>query len=155
MATIPKLDANILQEVCNVIGETEGGLSGTQLGKALNECSIADVDPVNTKRVRLFNALNERQEKDRCGNNVFAFVHHVMDPIRYTGRRPIFEARREALNMVLVFRGYEIGHDGKIKHTDRVTNLDEASAKANKMKFELEKRRVHAQVLRACLKTLS
>ena len=150
MAAIPKLDANILQEIAGIVGETEEGLSGTQIGRALQACGIKDIDPTNAKRVRLFNALVTQQEKDQCANNVFAFLHHVMDPIRYTSIRQIFDSRRASLNMILAFRGYELGVDGKIKHTEKVTNLDEAHQKANRLQFELNKRKVHSQVLRYC-----
>jgi uncharacterized protein (TIGR02391 family) len=52
--------------------------------------------------------------------------------------------------MILAFCGYEIGNDGKIRVVEKVDNLDDARQKANRLVAELNKRRVHPQVLRYC-----
>ncbi len=150
MATIPKLDENSLQQISNIIGDTNAGLTGSEIGKLLTQCGISEVDPSLTKRIRLFEALRHRQDMDACANNVFAFIHCVVDPIRYTSVPDVFRDRRQSLNTVLAFRGYEIGNDGKIRAVEKVTNLDEAHQRANRLQSELFKRKVHSQVLRYC-----
>src|SRR3989344_7788499 len=150
MSAIPKLDENILQEICNLIGDTGSGLSGSEIGKLLSQSGIADPEPTITKRFRLFEALKARQEKDGCSNNIFAFIQKVIDPIRYTNNPDLFKERRNSLNVILAFRGYEIGNNGKISIVEKVDNLDEAHQKANKLTTELNKRKVHPQVLRYC-----
>src|SRR3989344_61037 len=127
MSTIPKLDENILQEICDLIGDTDSGLSGSEIGKLLFRCGINDTEPTITKRVRLFEALKGQQEKDGCSNNIFAFIQRVMDPIRYTSNPDFFRGRRDSLNIILAFRGYEVGNDGKIRIVEKVDNLDDAS----------------------------
>jgi len=150
MSAIPKLDENTLQEICNLIGDTDSGLSGSEIGKLLSQSNIDDPEPTITKRVRLFEALKLKQEKDGCSNNVFAFIQRVIDPIRYTSNPDLFQERKDSLNIILAFRGYEIGNDGKIRVVKKVDNLDEARQKANRLAAELNKRRVHPQVLRYC-----
>jgi len=150
MAVIPKLDENTLEEICNLIGDTNSGLSGSEIGRLLSQSGIDDPEPTITKRVRLFEVLKTRQEKDACSNNVFAFIQRVMDPIRYTSNPDLFRERKNSLNIILVFRGYEIGNNGKIRIVEKVDNLDEAHQRANKLATELNKRKVHSQVLRYC-----
>ncbi len=150
MAAIPKIKEVILQEICSVIGDTESGLSGSEIGKLLFRHNIDDPEPTITKRVRLFEALKSQQDKNGCSNNIFAFIQAVMDPVRYTNRLDLFNKRRDSLNMILAFCGYEIGKDGIIIIVEKVDNLDEASRRANKLAAELSARKVHPQVLRYC-----
>jgi uncharacterized protein (TIGR02391 family) len=150
MSAIPKLDENILQEICKLIGDTDSGLSGSEIGRLLSQCGIDDLEPTITKRVRLSEALKGQQSKDGCSNNVFAFIQRVMDPIRYTTYPDLFRQRRDSLNIILAFRGYEVGNDGKVRIVEKVDNLDEASRKANKLAAELNTRKVHPQALRYC-----
>ena len=154
MSAIPKLDENILQEICNLIGDTDSGLSGSEISKLLLQCSINDIEPTITKRVRLFEALKGQQEKDGCSNNIFAFIQGVMDPIRYTSNPDFFQGRRDSLNIILAFRGYEVGINGMVRIVEKVDNLDDASRRANKLAAELNKRKVHTQVLRYCISEL-
>ncbi len=150
MSVIPKLDENILQEICNLIGDTDSGLSGSEISKLLSQSDIDDPEPTITKRVRLFEALKTRQEKDGCSNNVFAFIQRVIDPVRYTNNPDLFQIRRRALNVILAFRGYEVENDGKIRIVESVDNLDEAHQRVNRLAAELNIRKVHPQVLRYC-----
>lgn len=50
-----------LEQVCNVLGDTSSGLTGSEIGHYLPECGIADPNPGMTKRIRLFEALVTRQ----------------------------------------------------------------------------------------------
>lgn len=150
MSAIPKLDENILQEICNLIGDTNAGLSGSEIGRLLAQSGINDPEPAITKRVRLFEALRTRQEKDGCSNNIFAFIQKVMDPIRYTSNPDLFNERKNSLNTILVFRGYKIKDNGKICIVESVDNLDDARQRANRLTAELNNRKVHSQVLRYC-----
>jgi hypothetical protein len=74
MATIPKLDETYLQAVCDIIGDTSEGPTGSEMGRLLSQCGINDPEPMMTKRHRLFLALRIRQDKDGCANNVMNFV---------------------------------------------------------------------------------
>lgn len=150
MATIPILDDNTLQAICDVIGETSSGLTGSEMGRLLRQQGINDIEPTVTKRFRLFLALQNKQNRDKCANNIFAFVQSVIDPIRYVNSSEIFENRRSSLNIILALRGYEIKTDGKIHKIDKVYTLTEAQRKANKLQGKLKERNVHYMVLRFC-----
>jgi hypothetical protein len=63
---------------------TSTGFTGSEIGKFLKRLSIADPLPDMTKRHRLYEALRQRQETDRCGNLVIAFIQESMNPVRHT-----------------------------------------------------------------------
>ncbi len=67
-------EANYLEQICEVLADTNTGLTGSQIGNLLQRLDIANPSPTSTKRVRLYDALLHRQLKDRCGNNVAAFI---------------------------------------------------------------------------------
>ncbi len=150
MAAVPAFEEAHLRAVCEVLGQTDGGLTGSEITKLLRACSIGDPYPTMTKRDRLFEALFAQQNRDRCGNNIVAFIHAAMNPVRYTGRIDEFEDRRAALNRRLAFCGLELRDDGKLRTTTAVRTLTEAQERAGRLRTELERRRVHPDVLRFC-----
>ncbi len=150
MAVVPKLDDNSLQAICDIIGDTGSGLTGSEMARLLSRSGIEDTEPMITKRHRLFGALNNQQRKDNCANNVLAFIQNVMDPISYAGHLEEFEERRTALNLTLSFRGYEIGQNGKVGQVARVDTLPEAEQRARSLRHNLTERNVHPDVLKFC-----
>ena len=150
MAAIPKLKDVHLQKVCDVIGDTSSGLSGSEIRRCLSDCSIPDPYPRMTKRDRLFAALRDKQNLDGCANGVLAFVQHVMDPVQYLERQQDFDSRRSSLNAVLAFSGQALGEDGKLRRSSAAATISEAEAAANILRKALVERRVHSDVLRFC-----
>lgn len=78
---IPTLSEANLEQPCNVLGDIGSGLTGSEIGRYLRECRIADSSLGMTKRIRLYEALVAQQREDRCANNVCAFVQRVMNPV--------------------------------------------------------------------------
>jgi uncharacterized protein (TIGR02391 family) len=150
MAAIPPFEKTVLERICDVLGDTSTGLTGSEIGKLLNRLGIADPMPGMTKRVRLFEALHDRQQADHCGNLVAAFIQEAMNPVRYTGHVDYFERKRNELNAVLAFAGYELGENGTLRHRQAARTLTEAETRAERLQAELCKRGVHADVLRFC-----
>lgn len=150
MSAIPSLDVNTLQAICDVIGDTGGGLTGSEMGRLLSQQNMPDPEPMITKRHRLFAALSAKQNTDKCANNILAFIQAVMDPVRYVGNPGYFEQRRVELNTILVLRGYEIKENGKIIKVEQVNTLIEAQKKARNLHIKLSERKVHPEVLRFC-----
>ncbi len=134
MASYPKLSNEILANLCAVVGDTSGGLTGSQIAKYFAAAGINDPLSGITKRDRLFEALRAKQDEDNCSNNIFAFLMIVMNPVNYTQNHDYFESRRSAINQVLLFAGYELTPEGKIKLVDRVQNLTEAERRADRLR---------------------
>ena len=125
MAAIPPFTDPQLEQLCAVVADTSDGLTGSEIGRFLAECRIADPHPAVTKRHRLFTVLQHRQIQDGCSNHVFAFLQRALDPVRYSLRdRTAFDNRRAEVNVVLRFCGYELGEDGKFRRNDGNENVD-------------------------------
>ena len=119
MSGDPKLSDANLEALCEVLGDTSTGLTGSEIGRYLGECNIADPMPGMTKRHRLFAALRAKQNLDGCSNGVLAFVKRVMDPVRHARDRDYFESKRAELNVVLSFSGLELHEDGGLRRRRR------------------------------------
>ena len=115
--TEPKLKDATLRKLCDIIGDTDTGLTGREIGRYLSECNIADPYPSTTKRERLFEALRAKQNEDWCANGVLGLIKHVMDPVLYVDQREIFENRRSALNLVLAFSGIALDEKGRLRRS--------------------------------------
>jgi uncharacterized protein (TIGR02391 family) len=139
-----------IQAISRVLGDTDRGLTGSQIAYQLRQCGIPDVDPTATKWQRLFNAFVAFQNEHQAGNHVIKFITEALSPTSFTGDPERFAERRHAINGVLAFQGLELGDDGRVRKTARATNLDDALARANRLKEELRRRRVHAEVIRFC-----
>lgn len=110
--TVPEIDIEVLRSLCSILGDTSSGLSGSEMGALLEASGISDPLRGATKRHRLFEALNLKQQQDRCANNVVSFVQQAMSPVRYVGRVDHFESQRSALNEVLAFAAMKLREDG-------------------------------------------
>lgn len=150
MAAYPTFSPDQLQALCDVLGHTNTGLTGSEIGHILKACHIDDPAQGVTKRHRLFEALQARQAHDQCSNAVLNFVQQAMAPVSYRGRTDIFDSRRLDLNEVLAFAGWQLGEDGKLSVAEKATTLAEAQERAGRLRSELQRRTVHPDVLRFC-----
>ncbi|HEX4426594.1 MAG TPA: hypothetical protein VH079_14440 [Terriglobales bacterium] len=50
MAAIPKINDANLQAICDILGATDTGLTGSEIGRYLHECGCPDPMPQMTKR---------------------------------------------------------------------------------------------------------
>src|SRR5687768_16997566 len=101
----PSFDATQLERLCRVLGDTDRGLTGSDIARLLARRGIADAAPDDTKWKRLFTALAQRQAQDGCGNCVLSFTADALQPVRFTGEPARYEWLRERINAVLAFRG--------------------------------------------------
>lgn len=150
MAAITPFSDVHLERICAVLADTTTGLTGSEIGRLLHDLGISDPEPGMTKRHRLYEALRARQQHDRCGNLIVAFVHRAMDPVRYTGNFGHFESKRHELNEVLAFCGLSLGEDGKLRQQTTARTLTEAEERAGRLRAELRRRGVHGDVLAFC-----
>ena len=147
---VPPLDGQQLEAISKVLADTDTGLTGSQIGHLLEECAIPDVSPGTTKWKRLYNAFVEFQNQQMVGNHVVKFINKAMSPVSYADQPEVFRERRDRLNTVLALCGMTIGDDGRVRAAARAANLDEALERANRLKAELTRRKVHPDVLRHC-----
>jgi uncharacterized protein (TIGR02391 family) len=150
MAAIPKIEETHLQAVCDIIGDTSQGLTGSEIGRLFAQCKIEDPSPASTKRHRLFLALRLKQDRDGCANNFVNFIQTVMNPVRFVRNAAGFQELRGQLNEVLAFAGLHLGEDGKTRSVAPASTLPEAQARAGHLRAALLQRNVHHDVLRFC-----
>jgi len=139
-----------LERIARVLGDTNSGLTGTQIGWTLKKIGVADVDPSNTKWIRIYNALVARQNADQSADRVLAFIRAALDPVQYHDAPEHFEQKRRELNVVLAFAGFQFQADGRFKQTAKATTLSDAHRKADELRSKLGDRHVHPEVLRFC-----
>ena len=140
-----------LEAICQVLADTHGGLTGSEIGGILGQVRVADVAPTMTKWKRLFNALATAQKRTQSGDRVLAFISHALEPARYQGDSATLEERRDQVNVtLLLYDGLEFGEDGKFHRTKKASSLPEAQRRANRLRSALERRGVHPDVLRYC-----
>ena len=147
---IPSFSEANLEQVCNVLGDTSSGLTGSEIGRYLRECGIADPNPGMTKRIRLYEALVARQMQDRCANNVCAFIQRVMNPVLHVQSPDYFRSKQTELNRVLSFEGLRLTDQGTLEACAQARTISEAEAAADQLRRKLLDRGVHADVLRFC-----
>ena len=150
MVALPPFTDAHLKEICNVLANTETGLTGSEITTLLVRLNISDPNPTASKRVRLCEALSLKQRQDRCGNNVVGFIQEAMSPVRYHANPDLFEGKRSELNTVPAFCGYSLLEDGRVVRETAATTLTEAEQRARRLESTLRARGVHADVLRFC-----
>jgi uncharacterized protein (TIGR02391 family) len=150
MDTISPFNSQALEAIAKILADTALGLTGSQIGYLLRDAGIPDVNPEMTKWKRLFNAFVSIQNKQQMGNHVLMFINRAMNPVNYTNMPNVFASRQASLNSVLAFSGMIVGDDGKVRRVPAVSNLDDALARTDRLRKELERRNVHPDVLVYC-----
>lgn len=144
------IDSSILEGLSQILGNTNYGLNGTEIGKFLAEVGIPDVDSTNTKWKRLYNAFLTHQNQKKFSNNILHFIIKAISPARYVGRNQEFEHIRAELNKRLSFVGLEYKANGKFTTSTKASTISEAEQKANRLKSKLESRNAHSEIFKYC-----
>ena len=142
--------AAVVEGVANVLGESNTGLTGTEIAQLLSAAGVQDLYPSETKRHRLREALLARQAADQASNCVIRFITEAMSPVRYASAPTRFNGRQDALNEVLVHVGLRVLDTGKLARGPVASTLSEAAKHANALRAELRRRGTHQQVLAYC-----
>jgi proteic killer suppression protein len=79
--------ASQITAIADALGDTDEGLTGSEIGHLLSLATIADADPTGTKRIRLYNALGQDQNKRGNRTGIQKFIRVTMKPERFT-RKP-------------------------------------------------------------------
>ena len=146
----PQFTQAQIESISKALGDTNTGLTGSEIGWMLAQARIDDIDPTNTKWKRLHNALVTRHTRDRHGDRVLGFIRAALDPGRYTEDPTEFEERKDRVNIVLAFHGLEFRDDGRFHTVAVATTLTEAEGRANRLRQALQSRGFHQDMIRFC-----
>jgi uncharacterized protein (TIGR02391 family) len=139
-----------LEGLCKVIADTDNGLTGSEIGQILRQIRVIDVDPNNTKWKRLFNALANKQNEEKCGNVVLVFINNALQPTRFISRQDNYRSILQGVNTILLFHGLIFKEDGNFHTSKKATDLSEAENKAATFKKKLLDRNLHIKLLKYC-----
>lgn len=151
MAKEYPLTDGVLQGLARIMGDTNDGLTGSEIGRYLQMVGIADCSPGITKWQRLFNAFAEYQNTTHCCNAILNFCKNYFQPELFVNSdKFLFEQQRTDANRLLAFAGYEISPRGGIIKTSKISTISEAEERSNSLKHELKARNTHNEIFRFC-----
>ena len=151
MTTLRKcLPVNVLEMISNILGDTNDGLTGTEIHRFLLQANIDDVDQTNTKRYRLFNALANEQNRHKCSNQILNFIGLVLAPSRFVNNHIRFNELRASINQQLAFVGYELQENGKYRIVEQASTISDVEIKVTNLKQELKNRKAHQEIFKYC-----
>ena len=147
------LSVAVLELISNILGDTNNGLTGTEIHRFLLQAKIEDIlekGQFVSKRVRLFKAFVNFQDRYQCCNNILKCIQLILTPSRYVGRLEEFEELRTKINQQLAFEGYEINENGKFSNKKKANVISDVELKVENIKQELTERKAHAQIFKYC-----
>lgn len=154
MTVIPPFKPSTLEKLCEIIGETDTGLTGSELHRFILQAQMEDVsynENFLAKRKKLYNAFAHEINTHRCSNNIMAFLQLVLDPARYVGKTDLFENRRFAVNKQLAFEGIEIDETGKVVAlSEKASRLQDIELRVKGLNNKLEQRNAHPAIAAYC-----
>lgn len=139
---------SVLQGCAAVLGETQDGLTGSQIGSLLAAIRMADPAPTASKAKRLEAAFVASQNAKGTARGVMTCINHAMQPASYVRTQALFTLRQDRLNEVLTFVGLRVRDEGRIGRGAASATLDEAARHATALVAELERRRTHSEVMK-------
>jgi len=140
----------VLEGIAQILGDTNSGLTGSEIGHFLNQSQITDTDPTLTKWKRLYNAFANYQNQKQCSNAILIFIQHALAPVKYVNNQAEFEEKRRLINQQLNFIGYQYNENGKFSEVKQVTTISEAQQRADNLKSKLENRNTHREIYKYC-----
>lgn len=149
-----QLQQQTIEGIAKVIGDTNDGLTGSQIGQYLKECNIPDRYDGITKWKRLYNALLESHNAYYDGNQILGFVKHIINPSLWVLNPEKFDLIRTRLNSILLFEGLEIDKEGILKKVVQAKTISEVKLRLNSFKSKLETFKVHPIIYYYCKEEL-
>lgn len=148
MATnLPPLSAETIVEISKVLDE----LTNSEISHELDKVGLTDVSKGATKWIRIHDAFVTYQNTKHKSDAILLFCVNYFKPVRFVNKNPsLFEKQRTLFNRAAGFDGWEISNEGKLLHRNKTKTISEAEERVNYLRFELEKRTTHSQVLKYC-----
>ena len=160
-----RLNNQQLRAICNILGETNDGLTKKVLTELLVQTHIdvlSDGKQSNglvfvvglNKRDWLYKCLDSEVRKSKSWNRVFDFILKSLNPVAYTGgqKRDQYYFLLEEVNKVLLLAGYEVTKEGRLRQVTPAETLDEVDRRVNSLQRQLYQRSIHAEVRKYCIK---
>jgi uncharacterized protein (TIGR02391 family) len=139
-----------IEKIAHILGDTQSGLTGTEIGFMLSSCDIKDVNPEFSKWKRLYNAFVERHNKTGTDNFILKFIAKALEPARFAGKSDQLNYLSGQLNVVLSFLGLAYKDDGYFHNVKATSTLTEAEMRVANLKRAILERNLHPTLLDYC-----
>ncbi|OEF98838.1 TIGR02391 family protein [Vulcanibacillus modesticaldus] len=160
-----KLNEQQLKAVCDVIADTNRGLTKTELSRLLEQCQIQLVDDGKSnngykytiglsKRDWLYNCfVNEINNRDTY-ERIYLFIEKALNPVAYTSEssREKYNFLFEGTNKALLMAGLSVSKEGVLNEVVEAKTLDEVDRRVNNLRRHLYNRAIHHEVEKYCIK---
>ncbi len=127
-------------------------ISGKDITKYFTICNLEDnLGKGISKHNRLFNSFANELNKFHDDSKIIQFIETICKPIQFDSDYK-FNNLIGDINQTLIFMGCKIDEQGKIISTSSAASINEALERTNKLKLELDKRKIHPCVMKYCSK---
>lgn len=150
----PQLSQAEVLAIAKVLGDTEYGFTGTEIGNLLEQYGFKDVSPTMMKYKRLYNSFCEKCNADASYNCVYMFIQKCFEPAIGLNDTTLYEKRRFEINRILMFKGIEIRDDGKFYEVVQAKGLSEVERRTKELRDRLYGYGAHQRVLYCCREEL-
>lgn len=148
---LPILQPDMVEAISRALGDTNTGLTGTEIDRLFTVCGVVDEHGPGTKWRRLNHNFWNQQVRDKSPVKIETFIIQAMSPSRYLSNPEKFEAMRENLNKALSFIGLFVDQSGKIcAAKGKAKTISDAEQRAQALQDDLQLRNVHPRVLHYC-----
>ncbi|BBF22576.1 TIGR02391 family protein [Sutterella megalosphaeroides] len=148
---LPQLNEAQLVQIAHVLGSTDNGFTGSEIGRLLAQRGLEDPGSGFTKWKRIYNAFCIAVNNSQSTSVVFDFMLDCMDPAQGLGKNYERYKRMQAgLNQVLMLVGIEIRDDGKFHSITKAQTLEEVRRRTKSLREKLNTYGVHPEVLKCC-----
>jgi len=158
------LNEQQLKAICNVLADTNQGLTKTELTHLLEQCQISVMDDGKSsngftytiglnKRDWLYNCFANEINSHKSFERIFIFIEKALNPVSYTNEtsRQKYHFLFEGINKVLLLIGLNISNEGKLTEVAQAKTLDEVDRRVNNLRRQLYNRAIHHEVEKYCI----
>jgi uncharacterized protein (TIGR02391 family) len=159
------LNEQQLKAICDVLADTNRGLTKTELTRLLEQCQIPVMDDGKSSNGLAYTVgLNKRDWLYKCFANeinshksferVFIFIEKALNPVSYTSEesRQKYHFLFEETNKVLLLIGLNISNEGKLTEVAQAKTLEEVDRRVNNLRRQLYNRAIHHEVKKYCIR---
>ena len=147
-----QFDQAQIDSIARALGDTEDGLTGSEIGHLLSVCRMARHDPGSavTKWKRIQNAFAMDQSARGNRTAILEFIRQSMRPALHLTDPDRHEKMRFKLNRALALTGLSVDQAGLLGTVEASRTVGEAESRTRALRAGLERRGVHPDVLEFC-----
>jgi uncharacterized protein (TIGR02391 family) len=153
-----------LRAICNVLADTNKGLTKSELSKLLQQCKIPLIDDGSksngitytiglNKKDWLYNCFVSEFSNSSSFEKIFLFIQIALNPVLYTREsdREKYKFLFEETNKVLLLAGLFVSKEGALSEVVQAKTLDEIDRRVNDLRRQLYNRVIHHEVEKYCI----